>query len=77
MKSVQRKFGTLMKRSDNEKDVQTVLEEFKAVDDMLERVRVTHQGRHVSILTNSTVTQGLQSVAHCMGRHLEAPVRCL
>ena len=38
MKSVQRKFGTLMKRSDNEKDVQTVLEEFKAVDDMLDRV---------------------------------------
>jgi hypothetical protein len=43
MKSVQRKFGTLMKRSDNEKDVQTVLEEFKAVDDMLERVRVTRK----------------------------------
>lgn len=37
MKSMQRKFGTLMKRSDNEKDVQTVLEEFKAVDDMLDR----------------------------------------
>lgn len=45
MKSVQRKFGTLMKRSDNEKDVQTVLEEFKAVDDMLERVRVNLKSR--------------------------------
>ena len=39
MKSVQRKFGTFMKRSDNEQDVQTVLAEFKAVDDMLDRVR--------------------------------------
>jgi hypothetical protein len=77
MKSVQRKFGTLMKRSDNEKDVQTVLEEFKAVDDMLERVRVTPSRQTRVFLTNPTVTQGLQSMAHCMGRHLEAPVRCL
>lgn len=38
MKSVQRKFGTLMKRSENEQDVQTVLEQFKAVDDMLDRL---------------------------------------
>jgi hypothetical protein len=28
-----------MKRSDNEADVQSILEEFKAVDDMLDRVR--------------------------------------
>ena len=39
MKSVQRKFGTFVKRSENEADVVTVLTEFKAVDDMLERVR--------------------------------------
>ncbi len=39
MKSVQRKMGVFLKRSDNEADVQTVLEEFKAVDDMLDRVR--------------------------------------
>ncbi|KAK3700559.1 hypothetical protein LTR37_015887 [Vermiconidia calcicola] len=39
MKQVQRKFGTLMKnRAENEADVQTVLEEFKAVDDMLDRL---------------------------------------
>ncbi|KAK5174759.1 uncharacterized protein LTR77_001842 [Saxophila tyrrhenica] len=38
MKSVQRKFGTLMKRSENEQDVQVVLEQFKAVDDMLNRL---------------------------------------
>ena len=38
MKSVQRKFGTLMKRSENEQDVQAVLAQFKAVDDMLDRV---------------------------------------
>ena len=38
MKSVQRKFGTFLKRSENEADVQTVLAEFKAVDDMLDRV---------------------------------------
>ncbi len=31
-----------MKRSDNEQDVQTVLEQFKAVDDMLERVSDTN-----------------------------------
>ena len=42
MKSVQRKFGTLTKRSENEADVQVVLAEFKAVDDMLERVRLLH-----------------------------------
>jgi hypothetical protein len=40
MKSVQRKFGTLTKRSENEADVQVVLAEFKAMDDMLERVRL-------------------------------------
>ena len=40
MKSVQRKFGTFMKRSDNEADVQTVLAEFKAVDEMLDRVKL-------------------------------------
>ena len=39
MKSMQRKFGTFLKRSDNESDIQTVLEEFKAVDGMLEHVR--------------------------------------
>jgi hypothetical protein len=31
-----------MKRSDNEADVQGVLEQFKAVDDMLDRVRAIH-----------------------------------
>jgi hypothetical protein len=57
MKSVQRKFGTFMKRSDNEKDVQTVLEEFKAVDDMLERVRQASKSwfvRGTGILTVRT-----------------------
>lgn len=39
MKSMQRKFGTFMKRSENEEDIQSVLTEFKAVDDMLDRVR--------------------------------------
>lgn len=39
MKSVQRQFGKFTKRSENNADVQTVLEEFKAVDDMLDRVR--------------------------------------
>lgn len=38
MKSVQRKFGTFMKRSDNAADTQTVLAEFQAVDDMLDCV---------------------------------------
>ena len=40
MKSVQRKFGKVMKRGDNEADVQTVLAEFKAVDEMLDRVGI-------------------------------------
>ncbi|KAK1051288.1 hypothetical protein B0A54_17724 [Friedmanniomyces endolithicus] len=35
MKSMQRKFGGLMKRKDDEADVGQVLAEFKAVDDML------------------------------------------
>lgn len=39
MKSVQRKMGTFMKRSENEADVDTVMKEFRAADDMLDRVR--------------------------------------
>lgn len=39
MKSMQRKFGGLMKRSENQEDVQVVLTEFKTVNDSLERVR--------------------------------------
>ena len=39
MKSMQRKFGGLMKRSADQEDVQVVLTEFKAVNDSLERVR--------------------------------------
>ncbi|KAK3063869.1 hypothetical protein LTR53_018731, partial [Teratosphaeriaceae sp. CCFEE 6253] len=35
MKSMQRKFGGLMKRKDDEADVGQVLAEFKTVDDML------------------------------------------
>lgn len=38
MKAVQRKFGTFTKRSEDDADVNTILTEFKAVDDMLERV---------------------------------------
>lgn len=38
MKSVQRQFGKFTKRSDNAADTQTVLAEFQAVDDMLDRV---------------------------------------
>ena len=38
MKSMQRKFGGLMKRSADQEDVQVVLTEFKAVNDSLERV---------------------------------------
>ena len=40
MKSVQRKFGTLMKRSENEADIASVMAEFKAVDEMLDSVRI-------------------------------------
>jgi len=39
MKSMQRKFGGLMKRSDDQQDVSVVLAEFKAVDEMLNNVR--------------------------------------
>ncbi|KAF2481738.1 hypothetical protein BDY17DRAFT_299561 [Neohortaea acidophila] len=38
MKSVQRNFGRIMKRSANEADVASVIADFKAVDDMLERL---------------------------------------
>ncbi|RMZ04534.1 hypothetical protein D0860_06347 [Hortaea werneckii] len=38
MKSMQRKFGGLMKRSENQEDVQVVLTEFKTVNDSLERL---------------------------------------
>ncbi|KAI7674490.1 hypothetical protein KC318_g1567, partial [Hortaea werneckii] len=38
MKSMQRKFGGLMKRSADQEDVQVVLTEFKAVNDSLERL---------------------------------------
>ncbi|EMC99108.1 hypothetical protein BAUCODRAFT_65537 [Baudoinia panamericana UAMH 10762] len=38
MKSMQRKFGGLMKRSEDQADVGTVLAEFKAADDMLDRL---------------------------------------
>ena len=38
MKSMQRQFGKFTKRSENQADVGTVLEEFKTVDDMLDRV---------------------------------------
>lgn len=38
MKSVQRQFGKLSKRSEDKADVSAVLAEFKAADDMLEKV---------------------------------------
>jgi amphiphysin len=38
MKSMQRRFGTFQKRSDDQADVGAVLAEFKAADDMIERV---------------------------------------
>ena len=41
MKSVQRKMGTFMKRSANDADVGAVIADFKAVDDMLDRVSQT------------------------------------
>lgn len=74
MKSVQRKFGTLMKRSDNEKDVQTVLAEFKAMDDMLDRVWLEHHPHVFTLLTSPIVDQRLQSLAHFLRRYLKIPV---
>lgn len=41
MKSMQRRFGAFGKRSDDQADVGVVLADFKAADDMIERVRVT------------------------------------
>jgi amphiphysin len=38
MKSMQRRFGGMMKRSADEADVGQVLTEFKAVDEMLTQV---------------------------------------
>jgi hypothetical protein len=38
MKSMQRRFGTFQKRSDDQADVSVVLADFKAADDMIERV---------------------------------------
>jgi hypothetical protein len=38
MKSMQRRFGAFQKRSDDQADVGAVLAEFKAADDMIERV---------------------------------------
>lgn len=38
MKSMQRQFGKIGKRSENQADTQTVLAEFQAVDNMLDRV---------------------------------------
>jgi hypothetical protein len=38
MKSMQRRFGAFQKRSDDQADVGVVLAEFKAADDMIERV---------------------------------------
>jgi len=40
MKSMQRKFGGMMKRSANEADVEAVLAEFKTANEMLDRVRL-------------------------------------
>jgi hypothetical protein len=39
MKSMQRRFGAFQKRSDDQADVGQVLADFKAADDMIERVR--------------------------------------
>jgi hypothetical protein len=36
---MQRRFGTFQKRSDDQADVSVVLADFKAADDMIERVR--------------------------------------
>lgn len=41
MKRVQRRFGKLMKQGDDEQDVGAVLAEFKAADEMLDRVIMT------------------------------------
>jgi hypothetical protein len=38
MKSMQRRFGAFQKRSDDQADVGQVLADFKAADDMIERV---------------------------------------
>ena len=38
MKSMQRRFGAFGKRSDDQADVGAVLADFKAADDMIERV---------------------------------------
>lgn len=38
MKSMQRRFGAFQKRSDDQADVGAVLADFKAADDMIERV---------------------------------------
>jgi hypothetical protein len=38
MKSMQRRFGAFQKRSDDQADVGVVLADFKATDDMIERV---------------------------------------
>ena len=40
MKSMQRRFGAFGKRSDDQADVGVVLADFKAADDMIERVCV-------------------------------------
>ena len=52
MKSVQRKMGTFMKRSENEADVTAVIADFKAVDDMLERVCCNFNSCGETILTD-------------------------
>jgi hypothetical protein len=41
MKSMQRRFGAFGKRSDDQADVGVVLADFKAADDMIERVWLT------------------------------------
>lgn len=38
MKSMQRRFGAFSKRSDDQADVGAILADFKATDDMIDRV---------------------------------------
>lgn len=43
MKSMQRKFGGLMKRSADEADVGLIMNDFKAADEMLDKVLPSHE----------------------------------
>lgn len=61
MKSMQRGVGKFMKRSENEADVSSVIADFKAVDDMLERVSIISNSTSRTSLTRKQLVKDIKA----------------